>query len=694
MGYFVSSSSVSISRCSSKFSKMTPVPRATAVSGSSATTTGTLSHSWRSASRPPSSAPPPTSTIPPRMMSDKISGGVVSSTSRTDSTSVSIDCDIASRMSESVSIASRGRPVIRSRPRMGASSCHAPSDTEPMAILTASAVFSPIKILNSERTYAMMSWFNFSPAMRRFFERTMPPRPSTAMSVLPPPMSTIIEPTASRMGRRTPSAAAMGSSIMCTSRAPAFCAASLTARISTLVMPLGTPMTTRGPSIFFCSTCARFIRYASISSVASKSETTPSTNGFTATRCAGVRPSMSRAAVPTATTWPVFWLTATTDGSVTTMPLPRKYTSVLAVPRSTPISLDMSGRNLFLSCLIIYQRGYELGESPMRRGAALTQNAFKLAFGKRFLRDNHAQRYADKVAVRELFPRARVAVVPQHFDARSVQFAVQLLRLLLHFGIIAELYQMHGKRRDFVRPHQTLIIRQRLYNRTHQPRGADAVAAHKHRDTFSGFVFICKPERLRKTRPQREDVPDLYRPLFAHVFLAQTELAERCIVVHLFINRQPAPLVDEDSILAGGAHGLKLVAELAKGAAARERAVCFTPYARAVKNFQIRGGALLIKFPELFLIAGKGVEVLHDKFARAQNAGLGAQLVAELGLKLVRILGQVFVRRYMTLHQLRERLFVRSGQAHVASGFKFGFKPYVDCVVAPPAGFLPQRRLL
>ena len=41
-----------------------------------------------------------TSMMPERMMSESISGGVVSSTSRTLSINVSIDCDIASRMIE------------------------------------------------------------------------------------------------------------------------------------------------------------------------------------------------------------------------------------------------------------------------------------------------------------------------------------------------------------------------------------------------------------------------------------------------------------------------------------------------------------------------------------------------------------------------------------------------------------------
>ena len=52
----------------------------------------------------------------------------------------------------------------------------------------------------------------------------------------------------------------------------------------------------------------------------------------------GVRPSMRFASTPTACTSPVRWSMATTDGSLSTMPRPRTYTSVFAVPRSTAIS--------------------------------------------------------------------------------------------------------------------------------------------------------------------------------------------------------------------------------------------------------------------------------------------------------------------------------------------------------------------
>ena len=52
----------------------------------------------------------------------------------------------------------------------------------------------------------------------------------------------------------------------------------------------------------------------------------------------GVRPSMRLASIPTACTSPLRESIATTDGSESTIPRPRTYTSVLAVPRSTAMS--------------------------------------------------------------------------------------------------------------------------------------------------------------------------------------------------------------------------------------------------------------------------------------------------------------------------------------------------------------------
>src|SRR5213083_2310226 len=67
---------------------------------------------------------------------------------------------------------------------------------------------------------------------------------------------------------------------------------------------------------------------------------TPSFIGLIATMFPGVRPSMSLASLPTASTRPLTLLMATIDGSLTTMPLPRAYTQVLAVPRSIARSLE------------------------------------------------------------------------------------------------------------------------------------------------------------------------------------------------------------------------------------------------------------------------------------------------------------------------------------------------------------------
>src|SRR5579864_225739 len=78
---------------------------------------------------------------------------------------------------------------------------------------------------------------------------------------------------------------------------------------------------------------------------------TPSFMGLMATMLPGVRPSISFASLPTASTSPVFLLMATMEGSFTTMPLPRAYTSVLAVPRSMARSLEKmlnSERRLWL----------------------------------------------------------------------------------------------------------------------------------------------------------------------------------------------------------------------------------------------------------------------------------------------------------------------------------------------------------
>src|SRR3954466_15645689 len=75
-------------------------------------------------------------------------------------------------------------------------------------------------------------------------------------------------------------------------------------------------------------------------SVTLKSAITPSFIGLIATMLPGVRPSISFASLPTASTSLVFLFSATIEGSLTTIPFPRAYTSVFAVPRSIARSLE------------------------------------------------------------------------------------------------------------------------------------------------------------------------------------------------------------------------------------------------------------------------------------------------------------------------------------------------------------------
>ena len=74
----------------------------------------------------------------------------------------------------------------------------------------------------------------------------MPPSEITAISLVPPPISTIIEPLGSFTGKPAPIAAAIGSSINETFLAPAANAESCIALRSTGVEPVGTQIIIRG----------------------------------------------------------------------------------------------------------------------------------------------------------------------------------------------------------------------------------------------------------------------------------------------------------------------------------------------------------------------------------------------------------------------------------------------------------------
>jgi len=78
-------------------------------------------------------------------------------------------------------------------------------------------------------------------------------------------------------------------------------------------------MTTRGFIRYLCLT-TRLMKLAISFSEISKSAITPSFRGRIAAMPPGVRPVISLAAAPTASTLPVDFSTATTDGSFRTIP--------------------------------------------------------------------------------------------------------------------------------------------------------------------------------------------------------------------------------------------------------------------------------------------------------------------------------------------------------------------------------------
>lgn len=82
-------------------------------------------------------------------------------------------------------------------------------------------MFCPITMPKWRRIYSITASSNVSPAILMDEDTAMPFMLRTAMSVVPPPMSTTMWPDGPAMSSFAPSAAANGSSIRYTRRAPA-----------------------------------------------------------------------------------------------------------------------------------------------------------------------------------------------------------------------------------------------------------------------------------------------------------------------------------------------------------------------------------------------------------------------------------------------------------------------------------------
>ena len=137
-----------------------------------------------------------------------------------------------------------------------------------MRIFSSSAVCCPMVICLIFSRYRIIASSKVLLPIRSDSLMTIPLRLSTATSVVPPPISTTMEPLELATSRPAPIAAASGSSITTVLRAPACIAASMTARFSTFVAPEGTQIIIRGLKSRDLP-IARRIKYRSIYSVAS-----------------------------------------------------------------------------------------------------------------------------------------------------------------------------------------------------------------------------------------------------------------------------------------------------------------------------------------------------------------------------------------------------------------------------------------
>ena len=181
------------------------------------------------------------------------------------------------------------------------------------------------------------------PATGRLAALTRPPMLITAISVEPPPMSTTMQPCGWRICSPAPSAAATGSSTRKTCLAPAAMTDSTTASASMPVMAAGTQTAMRGlkkrerQTSLTNRTISSFVmRWSCIM---------PSRSGRTRSIWAGARPTIFRAASPTAMMELVRVSTAPMVGWRKTTPCSSVAMMIEVVPRSIPMSYCFMDRS-------------------------------------------------------------------------------------------------------------------------------------------------------------------------------------------------------------------------------------------------------------------------------------------------------------------------------------------------------------
>ena len=174
---------------------------------------------------------------------------------------------------------------------------------------------------------------------------------------------------------------------------------------------------------------------------------------------------------------------------------------------------------------------------------------------------------------------------------------------------------------------------------------------------------------------------------------ARGDLAERRLAVgaghrQLDVRRIAALRAEDDLVLAGlgGRHvGVRDVA------AHHARVLVDHPAvdAAALVDAVVGADVLLVAHLERLVVDVEAVGVLHEELARAQDAALGARLVAFLGLDVVPELGELPVGVDLARRQPGDDLFVGHGQRHVGAPAVLEAE-HLFADVVPAAALLPD----
>ena len=144
----------------------------------------------------------------------------------------------------------------------------------------------------------------------------------------------------------------------------------------------------------------------------------------------------------------------------------------------------------------------------------------------------------------------------------------------------------------------------------------------------------------------------------------------------------------DDGVLAGGGNHLKFFAQITTNGAA----VCGhrpVTQAEAVKDAAVGVGHHLVAGLGRGLVAVETVGVLHDEFAAAHQAKARAAFVAEFGLDLVQVLGQLFVAAKFLARDVGHD-FLAGRLDHVVALVAVAYAQQLRPHLAEASGLLPQ----